>query len=71
MLLLLYYFIALFLYQVPFGLWLDAFVVPRRVELRTSTLSVWRSNQLSYGTVLFIFPLPRVSFILVVCLMNF
>ena len=25
-------------------------VVPRRVELRTSTLSVWRSNQLSYET---------------------
>ena len=26
-------------------------VVPGRVELPTSTLSVWRSNQLSYGTV--------------------
>ena len=26
-------------------------VVPRRVELRTSTLSVWRSNQLSYETI--------------------
>ena len=25
-------------------------VVPRRLELRTSTLSVWRSNQLSYRT---------------------
>ena len=25
-------------------------VVPGRVELPTSTLSVWRSNQLSYGT---------------------
>ena len=27
------------------------FVVPGRVELPTSTLSVWRSNQLSYRTV--------------------
>ena len=26
------------------------FVVPGRVELPTSTLSVWRSNQLSYRT---------------------
>ena len=34
------------------GFW--PFVVPRRVELRTSTLSVWRSNQLSYGTVFLI-----------------
>ena len=31
---------------LPFG---D--VVPGRVELPTSTLSVWRSNQLSYETV--------------------
>ena len=28
-----------------------AVVVPGRVELPTSTLSVWRSNQLSYRTV--------------------
>ena len=27
-------------------------VVPGRLELPTSTLSVWRSNQLSYRTVL-------------------
>ena len=27
------------------------FVVPGRLELPTSTLSVWRSNQLSYRTV--------------------
>ena len=27
------------------------FVVPGRVELPTSTLSVWRSNQLGYRTV--------------------
>ena len=27
------------------------FVGPRRVELRTSTLSVWRSNQLSYEPI--------------------
>ena len=38
------------------------FVVPRRVELRTSTLSVWRSNQLSYGTVVVLLLLPKVSF---------
>ena len=41
--------------HLPFGhlpctIWLLS-VVPRRVELRTSTLSVWRSNQLSYETV--------------------
>ena len=30
---------------------LFAYVVPGRVELPTSTLSVWRSNQLSYRTV--------------------
>ena len=28
-----------------------AYVVPGRLELPTSTLSVWRSNQLSYRTV--------------------
>ena len=27
-----------------------AYVVPGRLELPTSTLSVWRSNQLSYRT---------------------
>ena len=32
--------------------WLRRCVVPGRFELPTSTLSVWRSNQLSYRTVL-------------------
>ena len=36
-------------------------VVPRRVELRTSTLSVWRSNQLSYETIQAILPIYRIS----------
>src|SRR5574344_1948669 len=31
-------------------------VVPGRLELPTSTLSVWRSNQLSYRTVVLTFP---------------
>ena len=30
---------------------LEVFVVPGRLELPTSTLSVWRSNQLSYRTI--------------------
>ena len=37
-------------------------VVPGRLELPTSTLSVWRSNQLSYRTVKQ-FALPFASFI--------
>ena len=36
---------------MPDDIGLRPSVVPGRVELPTSTLSVWRSNQLSYGTV--------------------
>ena len=36
-------------------------VVPRRVELRTSTLSVWRSNQLSYETIQATLPIYGIS----------
>ena len=36
--------------KVPCGLFLLSSVVPGRFELPTSTLSVWRSNQLSYRT---------------------
>ena len=36
---------------IPHSSFSEALVVPGRLELPTSTLSVWRSNQLSYRTV--------------------